>query len=489
MGFLVWTVLVLGQAGPTPKTGEWSGLLQKEALHWGVPGAAMVVVRKGQVEVVCTGKLSLDGGEAVKPETAFPAGSCTKAFTTTLLALQVARGLCSWEDEAHRHLDWFPREFPDQVGTPVKLWHLGSHTSGMLAHDLLFYRRDEPGRTLVEALLKQKPSWQPGTHYQYQNLMVRTLGLVSQSLENQPWEVLLTKQVLSPLDIQGASYDREGWLNQPSRPRPHKRDGQGKVVSFADAWFPQNPDPCSSLALPLKSWGSWLKVHLEGAGGLSPDQTREILATHNRRILQPRDIQDPELFPEIDQMGYGLGWVTMSYRGETALAHGGVMDGYRTFLLLLPRQKVGVAVFANLDRTPMCHSVACQTIDRILDLKEVDWNDKWKRKEEREEKAKSELASRIEQAAREWENKNWPNEYLGTYQNEGYGPLQIESTPAGGTRLIVLGRKVSLIRVDRNLGFALDPLLGQASVRFFSTPRGRWVEIGGRVESSFLKRE
>src|SRR5437867_2487323 len=65
-----------------------------EALKiWGVPGAAVAVVRKDHVEYLAGHGVRRIGEKApVTPDTLFPMGSCTKGFTTAALAMLVDAG-------------------------------------------------------------------------------------------------------------------------------------------------------------------------------------------------------------------------------------------------------------------------------------------------------------------------------------------------------------------------------------------------------------
>jgi len=65
---------------------------------WKVPGVAVAVIAEGRV-VFCQGFGLRDRGQnlAVTPQTLFPIASCTKAFTTTGLALLVDEGRLEWD--------------------------------------------------------------------------------------------------------------------------------------------------------------------------------------------------------------------------------------------------------------------------------------------------------------------------------------------------------------------------------------------------------
>src|SRR5438874_1350192 len=66
---------------------------------WRVPGAAVAVVRDGEVIYLKGfGVRSVEARDPVTPDTLFPIGSCSKAFTTTSLAMLVDEGKVGWDD-------------------------------------------------------------------------------------------------------------------------------------------------------------------------------------------------------------------------------------------------------------------------------------------------------------------------------------------------------------------------------------------------------
>src|SRR5262245_12826583 len=113
----------------------------QEALEaWKVPGAAVVIVRDDQVVYLAGhGVKEADGKEVVTPDTLFPLGSCTKAFTTTAMAMLVDEGKMTWDDPVRKHVPFFRLSDP-LADSQVRLRDLVTHRTGLVPHDLLLYR-------------------------------------------------------------------------------------------------------------------------------------------------------------------------------------------------------------------------------------------------------------------------------------------------------------------------------------------------------------
>src|SRR2546421_11726724 len=83
--------------------------IMREALRaWAVHGAALAVVRDDRVIYLKGfGVRELGKPEPVTPDTVFPLASCTKAFTTTAIALLADEGKLAWDDPVRKHVPYF----------------------------------------------------------------------------------------------------------------------------------------------------------------------------------------------------------------------------------------------------------------------------------------------------------------------------------------------------------------------------------------------
>src|SRR5262245_51014113 len=105
-------LLCLFAAEPEPRAVD--GLVGAALDAWDVPGAAVVVVR-GEDTLILKGygRRALGKPEPVTPDTVFPLASCSKAFTTTLLAMLADEGHLSWDDPVRKHLPGFKLSDPN----------------------------------------------------------------------------------------------------------------------------------------------------------------------------------------------------------------------------------------------------------------------------------------------------------------------------------------------------------------------------------------
>src|SRR5262245_38694755 len=75
---------------------------------WQVPGVALGIVRDGKVTYLAGhGVKKLGSTDPVTPNTLFAIASCTKAFTTTAMAMLVGAGRMAWDDPVRNYLEYF----------------------------------------------------------------------------------------------------------------------------------------------------------------------------------------------------------------------------------------------------------------------------------------------------------------------------------------------------------------------------------------------
>ena len=107
---------------------------------WRTPGMAVVIVGPGKVYLLKGyGRHSLGLPAQVTADTLFPLASCTKAFTSTALAMLVDGGKLGWDDPVRKHLPDFHLADPD-ADALVTVRDLLCHRTGVGGHDFLWYR-------------------------------------------------------------------------------------------------------------------------------------------------------------------------------------------------------------------------------------------------------------------------------------------------------------------------------------------------------------
>lgn len=418
---------------PAADTARIDALATSALRAWDVPGTAVVVVTPDRVvHLKGYGRREL-GGEPVTPDTVFPLASCTKAFTSALVARLVDLDRLTWDDPVRKHLPDFHLSDP-AADALVSLRDLGSHRTGVGPHDLLWYRAPWSQEEMVRRA-GQLPLSRPFRGaMQYQSVMFMALGQAAAKAGGKPWADLVRRELLGPLGMTDVALTSTAAARRPDRAAGHRPGPDGKLVAVP--WYEQTePNPAGSVHASAGDLAPWLRFQLTG-GRLGDRQlmtTEALRETQAPQIVIRMDDGARALSPESQQMSYGLGWLVQDYRGHLQVTHAGMIDGFRVQLTLLPTDGYAFAVLANREGTRMNLALSYALTDLLLGLPPRDWNKYLLGVVRDAEQAAAVQARQAELARRR--NHRPPSVALGrlagTYEAPAYGTAAIRAGADG----------------------------------------------------------
>lgn len=402
--------------------------VMKTALDaWQVPGAALVIVKDD--EVICLkgfGVKELGTQRAVTPDTVFPLASCTKAFTTTAMAMLVDEGKMSWDDPVRKHLDWF-RLFDPLADAQVTLRDLVTHRAGLSGHDLLWYRSPWTEEEIIRKLAYLKPSFSFRTTFHYQSAMFMAAGQAVARTSNRRWEDVIQKRIVEPLGMSSVSYTTAEAEKAKDRASPHRRNADGKVEVIPGYRF-DRVNTAGSMHATARDLGQWLRFQL-GDGTFGDRRlvsVQNLAETHMPQTIIRLEGPARVMNPYTTQLSYGMAWVVQDYRGRRLVSHAGSIDGFRAHITLVPDERLGIGLLHNLNGTHMNLAVSNRLLDIWFQTLEKDWNAYLGR-----------IAALHEEMARdrqrELRRRRHPDTqpsrplkaYVGTYEDPAYGTVRI----------------------------------------------------------------
>jgi CubicO group peptidase (beta-lactamase class C family) len=391
---------------------------------WKVPGLAISVVKDG--EVIFSqgfGKRDVDGGLEVTPQTLFPIASCTKAFTTTSMAILADEGKLDWDTPVKHYLPTFKLYdlFASEHITPRDLV---THRSGLPRHDLMWYNSSSTRQELFDRLQFLEPNKDLRAVLQYQNLMYMVAGYLVGQLANQSWEDFVQQRIFDPLGMSSSLFSTSDAQETADFSFPYKEEkDEVKNIPFYEGQW--SIAPAGAIVSSIADMNRWVLFHLnkgkhEGEQIVSENQ---VIQMHGPQMVAP--ITFP--FAEIPITSYGLGWFVEPYRGHMMAEHGGNIDGFSSLVTLLPEQNVGVVILTNLNGVPVPNILTYSICDRLLGLDEVAWSERfqkfWTAFKEAEEKGKEKTeADRVPNA----HPSHSLNAYAGEYEHPGYGVFTVK---------------------------------------------------------------
>lgn len=394
---------------------------------WSVPGLAVVIVRDGKVvHAAGYGTKRAGKNEPVTADTLFPLASCTKAFTTAAVAALADDGELNWDDPVRRHLPTFHLSDP-AADKLVSVRDLFCHRTGVGPNDLLWYRAawdvDETVRRIP--LLPLTAPFRGG--YQYSSLPVMAGGKAAANRYGADWDELVRDKVCTPLGMTDVAFTAKKAVEFADRAAGHRLTPAGRVESMAEYPAPE-PNPAGSMFATANGLGRWVQFHLadgrfDGKQVVSAKNLGETRQPHTPIRL---DAAVKAQNPDTKLMSYAMGWVVYDHRGELVVAHGGVIDGFRAQVTLLPERNLGFALLNNLHETKLNLAAGNALIDHLLGLPAKDWTAHYQKVEADEKAAKAAAKKkRADERKADVKPTHPPERYAGEYEQRAYGTCTV----------------------------------------------------------------
>jgi CubicO group peptidase (beta-lactamase class C family) len=402
----------------------------KEALKvWNVPGVAVGIVRNDQVIYLKGhGVKELGKKDSIDADTVFPLASCTKAFTTTAMAMLVDEGKMNWDDPVRKHVEFFHLSDPS-ADALVTLRDLVSHRTGVGTHELLWYRSPWSQEDIIRKIGKVKLDYPFRSGFRYQTTMFTTAGWAVGHASESSWAEFVQKRILDPLEMKNTSLTTTQALENSNHASPHRQNGNREIEVIP--WYQMNtPEPAGSVNSSARDLCQWVRFHLadDKIGEKRVVSVKNLKETHTPQNVIRLEGNARDMNPDTLQMSYSMGWVIQDYRGHLLVSHAGAIDGFRAHITLVPKAKIGIVLLNNLDHTQMNLAVSNTLVDLLLGLPKKDWNAYIG-----EQVHKEEAAARARFTAREKLRKpeSKPSlrlsAYAGTYEDPAYGSAVVIS--------------------------------------------------------------
>lgn len=427
---LLWPSLLLHIQEPIKPTSKVSGVetaIQEALKIWQVPGVALAMIEDDQVRAINGyGVRQLGKSEPVTPDTIFPIASCTKAFTTALIAKLVDDEQMNWDDPVRQHYPTF-RLQNRAADALVSIRDLVTHRSGLGGHDLMWYRASWSNAEVLRRIADVPLSAPFRSVYQYSSLPFMAAGRAVEIRGRASWESQMQRNICEPLGMKNVRFTTTAARQYADRASGHERTKDGKIIAMKE-YVVQEPNPAGSMYLSAADMVPWLRMQLS-RGKLGDQQIlteKQFQEMHQAHIPMRLEGMFRTTYPDSHQVSYGMGWVIYDHRGEMVIAHGGTIDGFRVQVTLLPKRNFGFALLNNLHKTKMNIALSNTIIDLWLNLPKKDWNAYYQKIDEEEAKEAAKKRQERDTARQANTQPSVPlANYLGDYTDPAYGPGKI----------------------------------------------------------------
>lgn len=309
-----------------------------------IPGISVAVVH--DQEIVWSsgfGYSDLEKKNATTADTIYSICSISKLFTSIGVMQLRDEGKLRLSDPVGRHLSWFTIEqvYPD--GPPVTIEAMLTHSSGLPREsDYPYWTGPEfPFPThdqIVKRLSEQQTLYPARTYFQYSNLGLTLAGEIVAELSGTSYEDYVAKNILNPLELNHTTtrLPEEHWggrlaTGYSAKTRAGSRDPlplfQARGVAPAAGF--------ASTVNDLARFASWQFRLLDS-------REKEVLEANTLREMHRVHWLDPDW-----KVAWGLGFSAWEEGGKTFVGHGGSCPGYRSQLLIQPKEKIAIVFMAN----------------------------------------------------------------------------------------------------------------------------------------------
>lgn len=391
-----------------------------------VPGASVAIVAADQRYHHAHGVKHVGGREPVTGRTGFNIGSCSKAFVSATLASLVADGLAAWDDPLVR---WVPEfELHDPALTAmvslrdVCANRLGLPRAGFVEYGFL---PTVPVERILRGLRHTPPIHPLRDRFTYVNPGHTAAALAAGRITGKGFLPTVRQRLLEPLGMHGTSGGLAARSDLPDQAGWHVRDGEQAVAVepvFTDQYLGSG-----GMVVSGHDALQWLRLHLNGGlvDGRQVVPKEHLLETHRPHAVATPGKDILSLFLPDARMGaYALGWAVSDLDGHLIVSHSGGDLGITALTLLVPRERIGIAVYANA-QTNVAVPLAYALVATLLGCRPRDWLAAYKA-------AALAMAPPEDKADEPGKGPGLElSAYAGVYEHPADGPLVIEVHASG----------------------------------------------------------
>lgn len=303
---------------------ELSRLLADHAARHRVPGAALAVLRDGEIAAAHFGTSDVTTGEPVSAETRFAVASITKPLVATVVGGLAAEGRVSLDDPV-------AEQIPELAGAG---WATRATVRDLMANRSRVPLRakwefelegdDEDALSRCASLLSDAEEAAPV--WSYSNVGWCLLGRLIETATGLSWEEAMRTHLFDPVGMNQTTFA----LAPVGEPRARGHEVTVSEVSPVQPWVPRVY--CSagtsllSTASDLAAFAGWF---------MSDPSHRSLLETHAGIAIHGW----------LD--AWCLGWGRFDWDGGEVWGWDGVASAQRAVLRLLPDRSAAVALMTN----------------------------------------------------------------------------------------------------------------------------------------------
>lgn len=324
-------------------------LIYLKMKQYEIPGLSIGITKNGQILYSRGYGIRRVGTQKMVSEnTIFHTASISKLLTATAIVKLVSEGQLSLDE---RLADIIPKiQYDDERINRITIKDLLNHTSGLPdIEDYHWENNNQSEESLQEyvAGLYLELESAPSTTYSYSNLGYNLLGYVIEKKTKTSFEDYLEDSILNP---SGMAYSDFRYFNIPDSltTSPHTKNKVTEKIEERKVYpYTREHAASSTLNASAVELSRWMISFMNRFN-------RENTPSVYNLTLKPAS----DKFPQI-----GLGFQQYEFETKHAVGHYGGDRGFRSFLMMIPNEEIGLVLLANCDynedfRQEIVHEIA-----------------------------------------------------------------------------------------------------------------------------------
>lgn len=421
--FLITQAIIVNAQKKDNRLAGIDTMINRILKEWNVPGISISVVEKNKVIMAKGfGYKDYENKKPVTENTLFAIGSCTKAFTASLLSLPMKEDKLELDNPIINYLPELKFQ-NNELTTNVTVRDMLCHRTGLPRHDLAMYSGVSANRdSLIYKVRFMEPSSPLRQRFQYNNYMYLALGKLAEKLSGKTWKQLIKERIFEPLEMTSSNTSVKESENALDFSYGYTEKG-GKVskIPFLNI---EPIAPAGAINSTAKDMSNWMLMwtnagKFNGKEIISSDFFNQAISSQMIAGANLPTNKEPDQY----FLNYGLGWYNASYRGRYGVGHGGNIDGFSSFLFFFPADSLGIFVVANQNGAAVPRIVTNLLADRMMGIPFRDWNRI--KKDAADKAAVATRAANTEIAKVSAKPSHDLTEYCGIYKDDAYGIISI----------------------------------------------------------------
>ena len=394
---------------------------------WKAAGFAVAVVEKDKI--IYAKGFGYSDYESKKPATAntlFAIGSCSKAFTVSLLGILESEDKVSLDNSPAEYIPGF-KFINNELNTSVTIKDMMSHRTGLPRHDYSWYLFPTESRdSLLQRVAYQEPFTGIRQKWYYNNFMYLAQGVIIEKVTGKSWENNVSEKLFGPVEMVRSNLTIEDLEKDSDKAIGYELKNDS-LITKVDYYNIAAMSPAGSINSSVQEMSNWVITWINGGKfkGKEVIPANFVSQAMSSQMVVSGGVPDKEN-SDLHMSNYGYAWFTSSYKGHYRVQHGGNIDGFSANTCFFPSDSIGIIVLTNQDGSSIPSVVRNIMADRMLGVTKTDWN---KTLRDRRDKAIKEQKEAKKDAVSDQVAGTSPSHVLeafaGEYSHPGYGDFDI----------------------------------------------------------------